>query len=179
MANTHNFWCGISQAFQDELVGVVRDDVPAVTYPMLNELEAETYELFATIYDSGAMERLFRTWHAKSYRCWNCYTTKPDNVGKVRADLDALATEYPTDFSILGAWHYGDGRPIGMRWDESDPPQLVDDPWYPQPAETIEFMPDIVVDDTDPENPVMGRPTELSNVLLCFGQPPRVFTPAA
>ena len=175
MANEYNAWLGLSQAFQTEMVDVIRDGGTAVTFPLINDLDDDTKAFLAGVYDSEATERLFRTWGGASYRCWNCYAIKPDNFGTVRADLDNLAASYPTDFSVVGAWHYRDGRPVGTSWSNDDPPILTGDAWYKQPPETLNFMPNVVVDDTDPENPVMGRPTDLSNVLLVFGQSARIF----
>ena len=174
-----NMWLGLSQAFQGELVAYVLDGTPPLQFPEIGTLGEDTLELLATIYDNDAMERLYRTWGGAGYRCWNCYSDKPDNAGAIRADLDNLVSAYPTDFSILGAWHYDDGRPVGTQWDDSDPPVLTGDPWYLQPAQTINFMPDVPDPASpDPENPDMIRPTELSNVLLVYGQAPRTFTPA-
>lgn len=174
----YNFWASMSAAFQAEMVDVIRDDGTAVTFTLLNDLHPSTAEMFSTIYDSDAMDRLYRKWHAKDFRVWNCYLQdKPDNVPAVRADIDGMAAAYPTDFGLLGAWHYDDGRPVGMQWDAGEPPELTGTPWYPQPPETINFMPDVITDNTDPENPVYGRPTELTDVLLVFGQANRAFTP--
>ena len=160
------------------MVGYILNNEEPVTFPELANISEGTKVLFQTIYDSGAMDRLFRKWGGKDYRCWNCYVQdKPENVPEIRADLDNLAATYPTDFSIIGAWHYEDGRPVGMQWDDSDPPVLTGDPWYPNPAETINFMPDVPdPNSADPENPDMIRPTELSNVLMVYGQAARTFT---
>jgi len=155
----YNAWLGLSAAFQGEMVDVILDGGTAVTFPLINDLQDETKAFLAGIHDAGAMDRMFRKWGAADYRCWNCYVAQDTTgMGKIKTDLDALVVAYPTDFSILGVWHYEDGRPQG------DPPN------YPQPAQTINFMPDVDNQGT--------RPTELSNVLLMFGQPPRIFNPA-
>lgn len=157
----HNAWLGISAAYQSELVDYVLNDVAPVEFPLLANMSDSTKTFLSGIYDAGAMDRAYRKWGGKDYRMWSCYTEEDDTgLGQIKSDFDAMAATYPTDFSVLGAWHYATGEPIGG----------LATPTYPQPAQTINFMPD--VDDQG------TRPTELSNILLVFGQPPRVFTPA-
>lgn len=159
---------------QDDYVRVIRDELPAENFPEIEDFHEETKRMLSTIHDQRAMERFFRKWGGRDYRCWNCYSHKPQNTPQVKADLDGITALYPNDHSILGAWHFDDGRPIGMQW-EGD--QLTGTPWYYQPAQTINFMPDIPDPNSpDPLDPIMIRPTELSDVLLMFGQGERVFT---
>ncbi|MDB4312055.1 hypothetical protein N9937_01365 [bacterium] len=174
----YNAWLGMSAAFQSDMVQLVLNDVPATTFPLLNNMSQDTKDFFKGIHDAGSMDRLFRKWSVHDYRAWNCYVAKSEGgMGQIKSDLDAAVAAYPSDFSILGVWHYEDGRQIGTSWDESDPPVLIGTPTYPQPAQTINFMPDIPDPASpDPENPVMIRPTELSNVLLMFGQPARTLS---
>lgn len=162
---SHNVWVSMSQVFKNELWPFVRQGTPAVTFPDINGLQPETVEFFNAIYDEGTVEKLFKEWNAagRTYKLWSFYANKPADVPTVKDDLDMLIASYPQDFAVLGAWNYGTGNEVGNPI------------WYPLPPQTIQFMPDIIVDNTDPENPVFGPATDLTDVNLLLGQAPRSF----
>lgn len=162
---SHNVWVSMSQAFKNELWPFVRQGTPAVTFPDINLISQQTVDFFNQIYDEGAVERLFKEWNAagRTYKLWSFYADKPADMNTVRTDLNMLIGSYPNDFAVMGAWNYSTGAEVGNPI------------WYPLPSQTINFMPDIIVDDTDPDNPVYGPATELTDVNLLFGQAPRSF----
>ncbi len=93
----------------------------------------------------------------------------------VRESLDLLDAELGNKFNVAGAWWW-DGRQIGTRWinadDHSEGVEGV--PLYPISVnQLVKFMPDIVVDNSDPESPVYGPATELTDVNLTQGQADR------
>ena len=161
----YNVWTSMSQVFKNELWPYVRQGTPAVTFPDINNIDPVTVEFFNTIYDEDSVEKLFKDWPAagRIYKLWSFYSDKPANTPQVRADLDMLIASYPQDFGVLGAWESDTGDEVGT-------PE-----WYPIPQQTINFMPDIITDNTDPENPIYGPATELTDVNLLFGQAPRSF----
>ena len=164
----YNAWISMSQAFKNELWPFIKSGTPAVTFPDINNISDETVEFFNTIYDEGAVERLFKEWAAagRVYKLWSFYAEKPNGVPLIRSDWDMLIASYPQDFGVLGAWNWDTGAEVG---------EAQGDIWYPLPPQTINFMPDIIVDNTDPENPVYGPATELTDVLLVLGQGNRSF----
>ena len=168
MSNEFNSWVSMSQVFKNELWPFIKDGTPAVTFPDINNIDPATVEFFNTVYDEGAVDRLYKQWNAagREYKLWSIYSTKPDNLSTIKGDLDMLIASYPQDFGVLGAWNYATGQEVGA----ANPPI-----WYPIPPQTLNFMPDIVTDNTDPENPIYGPATELRDVLLVFGQANRDF----
>lgn len=163
-----NAWISMSQAFKNELWPFVRIGTPAVTFTDINNISDATVEFFNNVYAEDAVERLYKQWDAagREYKLWSFYAEKPDDVPTIRADWDMLIASYPQDFGVLGVWNYDTGQEVG---------EAQGDIWYPLPPQTINFMPDIITDATDPENPVYGPATELTDVIKVFGQTPRSF----
>ena len=177
MIEQWNIWIGVSTDMQPELVGVVRghaqnDDgsyipEPAVEFPALNNMAAATIEFFSNVFDADATSKLFKgyTTGGKTYKVWSVYALKPDDAAQVRSDLDAMAATYAQDFKLLGFWRTSDGVPLGVDYDDSDPPLLVGTAAYPTPAWAVNFMPD-----------VEGSPAaEITDVILIAGQASKVF----
>jgi hypothetical protein len=152
-----NLWLGMSQAFQQELVPLINVGTPAVLFPGLNNMDEVTLALFRTTHDAENVARLFKLWPgpgAKNFRVWSFYFAKPLEGPQIRADIDAMAATYPTDFLPMGAWRTDTGAEVG------------DPVWWPVPAQVVNFMPDID-----------GTPaTEPTDVNLLFGQVPRDFS---
>ena len=159
----------MSQEFKSELWGYVRrPHEPPVLFPDIALISQATVDFFNAIYDDGAYERLFKPWDAagRTYRLWSFYANKPDGTQQIRADLDMLIASYPQDFGVLGAWNWTTGQEVGAAQGE---------PWYPIPHQTLNFMPDVIVDpEVDP--PEMAPATELTDVVLVLGQHARDFT---
>ena len=165
-----NMWCSMSQDFKGELWPYIKNGTPAVTFPDINNIDNVTAEFFNTIYDEGAVERLYKQWDAagRQYKLWSMYAEKPEGLQQIRADLDMLIASYPQDFAVLGAWNYETGQEVG---------EAQGDIWYPLPNQTLNFMPDIIISDNGEDNPpTMGPATELTDVLMMFGQANRSFS---
>ena len=137
-------------------------------------MAAETLDFFTAIFGAETSSRMFKTYTVgpKEYKLWSVYALKPDNAAQVRSDLDAMAAVYDQDFKLVGFWRFDDGVPLGMDWDESDPPELVGTVAYPTPAWAVNFMPD-VYDNSEP--PVASPPTELTDVISLSRQAKRIF----
>ena len=162
----YNCWCSASQAFKNELWPFIKDGTPAVTFPDINTISQVTIDFFNKVVDEGAVSRLFKEWEAagRVYKLWSFYAVKPETgAQQIRADLDMLVASYPQDFGVLGCWDWATGEEVG------------NPPWYPIPHQTLNFMPDVIVDASDPQNPVYGPATELTDVLGLCGQAPRSF----
>ena len=172
---TYNAWISVSQAMKQELQQWAMDAYPAdappqvgpppdyivtpgtAQFPQIFYLTPPTKRFFRGIIESNSYERYFKTWSAagRTYSLWSIYSSRPDDLQMVKADLDMLAATYDKDFAVVGAWRYHDGNPVGG----------VDDPWYTQPPELIHFMPD-----------VDGQPaTELTDCMSGVNQAARVF----
>lgn len=166
-----NIWLGISVDMQPELVGLVRDGIPAVNFPALNNMADVTKEFFTnTFYDDSTT--VFEPWDAgngKTYKLWSVYATKPSAAQTIRNDLDAIAATYSDDFKLVGFWRTSDGAPLGMDWDDSDPPALVGTVAYPTPAWTINFMPARF------DGQTWIPATEITDAHLLAGQAERIF----
>lgn len=95
-------------------------------------------------------------------RDWNLWTVDFDLPGdllqKIKAELDQLASDYPNQFKIIGAWHWDPGMPFGRQvgtqyvWEDVTRDVLVDDPDFvqPDPENPIE-VPQITIQVTSPE----------------------------
>ncbi len=95
----------------------------------------------------------------------------------IKEALALLDTELGNKFQVAGAWWW-DGRQVGTKWvnDEDHSEGVKGSPLYPtNPTQLVKFMPDVVVDNSDPENPVYGPATELTDVNLTQGQAKRQF----
>lgn len=156
----YNFWIGMSNQFQSELVPFILNDTPPVDFPMIGMMNDETKAFFRQSYDAGSLDHLFRhhVVNTRDYRVWSFYITKPDDVDAVRNNLDAMNAQYPQDFLLMGGWDYETGAAVQA---------------YPSPASLINFMPPTWDHETDP--PTLIEPTELMDVNLLAGQAPREF----
>ena len=179
----YNMQCSMSEVFKAELWPYVKwhggqqydengDPIPEpipTSFPDIANIDQVTVEFFNNIHDASAVERLFKSWDAagRTYKVWSMYADKPAETTTIRTDLDMLNTSYPQDFAVVGAWSCADGHEAGAQGAGV---------WYPIPPQYINFMPDIIVDNTDPENPVYGPATDPTDVNLLFGQAPRDFS---
>jgi hypothetical protein len=184
-----NLWLGMSQAFQQELVPLINEGIPAVEFPDLNDLNEATLELFRNSHDAENVARLFKMWPGNAgqdFRVWSFYFSKPLQGPLIRADIDEMAADYPGDFLPMGAWRTSDGREVGATYSEeipddpeADPPvvgvpsEQTDTGWWPVPAQVVNFMPDVWNGDEPPTYTPATEPTDV-NVLM--GQAPRDFT---
>lgn len=193
-SNRFNLWFAFSAEFQAELVGVVRDGVPAIEFNGLNHLDAETLDLFRSAYDAAALDRIFKRYDApngKQYRLWSMYNNAPSDTGVVRSDLDQLESTHPADFTIMGGWYYLSdmpkpepgveprARPIGMNW-SGNPSRPVGNQFWATPEKILNFMPDVMVDPGDPDAvppipPTYEPATKPVDGNLLYGQSPRYF----
>lgn len=151
----------------DENGDPIPEPIPT-SFPTISSMDQVTVEFFTNIHDAGAVERLFKSWDAagRTYKMWSFYADKPENTPQIHADIDMLAAADPQDFSGVGAWSCSTGAEVGGTGTE----------WYPVPPQYINFMPDIIIDNTDPENPIYGPATDPTDVNLLFGQEPRNFS---
>lgn len=158
----YNFWIGMSNQFQSELVPFILNDVPPVDFPMIGLMNDETKAFFRESHDAGTLDKLYRHHYVdpRDYRLWSFYVTKPDDVTPVRNNLDAMTAEYPLDMLIMGAWAFDTGDPIQA---------------YPSPPALINFMPLIWTYVDPPGEWQSTEPTELTDVNLLLRQAPRKF----
>lgn len=169
-----NFWQSMSTDFAVELNKVIKGEYnnkfnPPPTFPLIADMSPFTHDLYVYIAGEDAVDTGFKRWNAagRVYKNWSVNAVKPEGYQQIRDDFDSWHAAYDKDFGITGAWRFDDGRPVGMQWvDPGDHSQgLTGTPWYPTPAQTINFMPD-----------VNGQPaTELTDVHLLYGQAPRIF----
>ena len=170
-----NFWQTMSTDFAVEMNKLVKGEYNdkygpyPESFPLLMDVSVYTTNLYRYIVGEDAVDTGFKRWQAagRTYKMWSLNANKPEGYQQIRDDFDMLNLAYNKDFDIVGAWRFDDGRPVGMQWvDPEDHSQgLTGTPWYPTPAQVINFMPD-----------VDGQPaTELTDVHLLYGQAPRVF----
>ena len=160
-----NAWLALRDDAQSAIVTRLNWD-EAAQGPYAGPVTNRQARVFGAMSDRSVVQRLFRvdTNAGRDWTLWSVYFDEPQNVLQKLADeLGQLATDYPSQFVIVGAWHW-DGRQIGTQWNE-DQTATTGTPTYPLHPRAIELMPD--VDD------IGTRPTEVSDVNLLFGQAPR------
>lgn len=153
----------MSQELQSDLTGWLFEQTPPVNFPLLEQMNDETIAFFKESHDAGTLDRIFQRYVANSrnYRLWSFYVTKLLDVTPVRNNLDALSSNYPQDFLIMGAWRVDTGQAVTA---------------YPSPPSLINFMPPTWDHDVvPPAEPIEIPPTEVSDVNLLAGQAPREF----
>ena len=135
-----------------EPVDGVATPVPAVLFPALNTLSAETAG--ALTFDGELVRGLFKTFAVGSidFQVSSFYT---ELAAEVLADFQMLEDTYPENFAIMGIW------------DEESGAQL-----RPVSPLFINFMPDVYDYDED----VYNEATVLTDVNLLAGQAPRDFS---
>jgi hypothetical protein len=171
-----NLWLGMSQAFQQELVPLITEGIPAVEFPDLNDLNEATLELFRNSHDAENVAKLFKMWPGNAgqdFRVWSFYFDKPLDGPIIHIDIDLMASTYPGDFLPMGAWRTSDGGEVGATYTEDEPPVQTATGWWPVPNAVVNFMPDVWNGDEPPTYSPATVPTDV-NVLM--GQAPRDFT---
>jgi hypothetical protein len=183
--NSFNLWLGMSQAFQADLVPLIQDGTPATAFPGLNQLDEATLALLRNTHDAEGVARLFKLWpgpEGQNFRVWSFYFNKPEQGDIIHDDIDLMAATYPSDFLPMGAWRTSDGGEVGTQYDEG---ATTGTPWWPVPAQVVNFMPDIMTDPGTPEGPggippavppIYAPPIAPTDVNILMGQAPRDFT---
>lgn len=129
-----------------------------------------------TIGSSRAFKR--PTIAGKERRLFSVNFDQGEDGAAIQDAIDLLDTELGTDFSVAGAWWW-DGRQVGTQWVDPTDQSLgtTGTPLYPiNETQLVKFMPDVVVDATDPDNPVYGPATQLTDVNVTAGQAERRFS---
>ena len=168
-----NMFVGASTDFAAEAKALLRPDAdengnpvpptPAVQFTLLNGLSEDTRNTLNGTHDGTTVQRMFKSVNAngRTYKVWSFYTNKPANPQDVKVDFLSLSAMYPLDFQVMGIWHTDTGEAVNA---------------FPVSPQLINFMPDVITDNSDPENPVFGPATQLTDVNLLAGQAPRDFT---
>ena len=158
----YNLWIGASKDMAQQLKRLVMGNYDvggddALTYPELYEWDGPTIALFRSFIDSDLTENSFRRWGANDYRQYSVYATKPDKVQVIRDQLQMLMDAHPNEFSVNGVWRFDTGAQAGSP------------PWFPQPPQLINFMPDLWNGSEFVTAPAVR------DVHLLLGQAPRQF----
>ncbi len=137
--------------------------------------------IFRMVAHLDAMGHMYRvdTPVSRAWSLWSLYFDKPVSMLlKVKDELDWLVATYTDRVKIGAAWHYSDGRQVGttIEYDEDGAETgMTGTPTYSLDSRLLEFMPNIVIRDTDGNITSSERPTELSDVNLLQGQKERRF----
>ena len=119
------------------------------------------------MHDRENTQRLFKqaTLGGRVWTVWSVYFDLPGNILQlVKAELDQMLVDYPTQFVVTGAWHW-DGRQVGTEWTDETQTATTGTPVYPMHPQILKFMPD-----------VDGLPaTVVTDVNVGFGQSLRRF----
>jgi hypothetical protein len=164
LAETVNVWLALRDDAQTAVINRLQcDRDPECVYdgPVTNRQA----RVFKAMTDRGTVQRLFKqqTAAGRVWTLWSVYFTEDRNtLLNAQIELDNLATTYPNQFRIAGAWWW-DGRQIGTQWGDpvGDCSATTGTPAYPMPPQLADFMPG-----TDPT---------LRDVNIWFGQSPRCF----
>ncbi len=121
------------------------------------ELQAKNRETLARCGDLAIIPNLFKS-RTQGPRSWQLYSLlyEVDTRQEFEQAIELFKSENPGDTDVLGAWHWEDGRQVGIEEDGSGVPL------YPIPGKVSSFMPD-------------GDTTH-RDINLYFGQAPRDFS---
>ena len=121
------------------------------------ELQAKNREALARCGDIAVIPNLFDK-RTQGPRSWQLYSLLYDVATRQEFEqaIERFKSENPGDTDVKGAWHFEDGRQVGIELDGEGVPL------YPIPGNLSSFMPD-------------GNPT-LRDVNVYYGQSPRDFS---
>ena len=125
------------------------------------ELQAKNRETLSRCGDIDVIPGLFKK-PTQGPRSWQLYSLLYDVATRREFEqaVERFKSENPGTTDVLGAWHFEDGRQVGIELDGSGVPL------YPIPGRLSDFMPD------DPD----GTPNStLRDVNVYYGQSPRQF----
>lgn len=176
-----NMWLVLDQAFGIDLYAYVNEGTPSVTYPSINALTDVGKAAFKNV--STGFDTVWAD-AGKDYQTQNVMIREDDvDLDAMLVELSNLAIAYPLDYIPVGAWHFEGsepdsplGRELGTEWDGG---MLTGVPKYPQPVWLLDLMPPIIIGYTDPPDntdPIYGPATEVTDLLLTFGQAPRTLS---
>jgi hypothetical protein len=96
-------------------------------------------------------------------RSWQLYSLLYDVATRqeFEQEVERFKSENPGQTDVLGAWHFEDGRQVGIELDGSGVPL------YPVPGKLSDFMPD---------NPDGTPNATVRDVNIYYGQAPRDFS---
>jgi hypothetical protein len=96
-------------------------------------------------------------------RSWQLYSLLYDVATRQEFEqaVERFKSENPGQTDVLGAWHFEDGRQVGIELDGSGVPL------YPVPGKLSDFMPD---------NPDGTPNATVRDVNIYYGQAPREFS---
>lgn len=121
----------------------------------------DNVETLAKCGDINVIPGLFKG-RTQGPRSWQLYSLLYDVATRQEFEqaVERFKSENPGQTDVLGAWHFEDGRQVGIELDGSGVPL------YPVPGKAANFMPD------EPD----GTPNAtVRDVNIYYGQSPRVF----
>lgn len=142
---TVNLWMGFDDRAQIA-ANPQGDDVPSAAYRALGDPSVRS--IFRQDNPAGP----------RSYELWSLYY-EGDDQQDVLDIRNALLAEYPGQLRTIGAWWWDGAQVLG----------------FPLHARILEFIPDVVIYDSDGNEMSRTRPITPSDVNLGLGQAPRVF----
>jgi hypothetical protein len=117
----------------------IRDDFafPADDPADDTELQAKNRETLARCGDIAVIPNLYN-FRVQGPRSWELYSLLYDVATRQEFEqaVELFKSENPGQTDVLGAWHFEDGRQVGIELDGSGVPL------YPIPGKLADFMPD-------------------------------------
>ena len=142
----------------------VRNDFafPAVDPADDTELQAKNRETLARCGDIAVIPNLYDS-RTQGPNSWQLYSLLYDVATRQEFEqaVERFKSENPGQTDVLGAWHFEDGRQVGIELDGSGVPL------YPVPGKLGDFM---------PNNPDGTPNATVRDVNLYAGQAPRDFS---
>lgn len=129
------------------------------------------FRILRTMQSMGAVQSQYKVANigGKDVRVLSLYFEQ--DLAAAKTELDWLATEYPSNFAIIGAWWTDTGLQVGQSLDESQSPAVVTgDPLYSFPGWAWQLWPDY------PDGTPSTSNADLRDITLLYGQAERRFT---
>ena len=139
-----NVWIGLRDDAQAAILTRLRWD-EETQGPYTGPVTDRQHKLFSYMHDRENTQRLFKqaTLGGRVWTVWSVYFDLPGNILQlVKAELDQMLVDYPTQFVVTGAWHW-DGRQVGTEWTDETQIATTGTPVYPMHPQILKFMPDV------------------------------------
>jgi len=150
------------------------------------------HKIFQRMADFVTVERMWKR-PTVAGKKWHLFSLSFKGSAKAKDALDWIADNRAGHFVILGAWNWDTGLQVGLDFDLDDGNRIDDQIYdeeipnqepiwrttgtavYPQHAQLIKFMPDIIERDSEGAIISTNPATELTDVNLEQGMQPRIF----
>jgi len=109
-----NVWIGLRDDAQAAILTRLRWD-EETQGPYTGPVTDRQHKLFSYMHDRENTQRLFKqaTFGGRVWTVWSVYFDLPGNILQlVKAELDQMLVDYPTQFVVMGAWHW-EGNQVG------------------------------------------------------------------